>query len=627
MTQSTTSSSIRVSCIMARSLFPDVRIAFVSGITVAALLAATIGARAQAPALAPDTTAQTQSSPAAAPAKSDIAPDSKKAPKVRKQKDEKVVQSKDTKQAVKKAKKVDPLVGQDPNLPDKELYDKAQDAVKHGRYDVARLDLQTLLNTYPDSQYMMKAKLGVADSWYKEGGTAALTQAEQEYKDFITFFPNAPEAAEAQMRVGDIYFKQMDKPDRDDSNTTHAEEEYRLMMQQFPDSPLIPQVKQHLREVQELLASREAGVAAFYATHQNWSAVIARYQTIVDTYPLYSHLDDVLIGLGDAFEAEARGVRDSKLPEAAKAQLEKIDDDQAYAALSKVVLEHSAAAHVEDARDRIVGMGLPIPTPTPEQIAASVALENSRGQYTLSNRVEFFVMHKADTIPAASVGDPPLEDAKPTLAPSVYRQSMSDFYAALNPATVAPRASAAAAPLVPSPSNSAAVAPAPAASAAPLAFQDVPTAAAGTADNSSTLVTSVPAVAPSTAANGSAVGIEIVQPSSNSPAPGPAPTSPPVFPGSEASAPEQSTPASASVQPSGDNGGIKPVGPPSETLTAPIEKPTAAPDAINEGGSGTPPPAQSAPANGKNPKPALDKADDSSSKHKKKKGLAKLNPF
>ena len=69
----------------------------------------------------------------------------------------------------------------------------------------------------------MRAKLAIADSWYKEGGTAALTQAEQEYKDFITFFPNAPEAAEAQMRVGDIYFRQMDKPDRDYAKAVHAE--------------------------------------------------------------------------------------------------------------------------------------------------------------------------------------------------------------------------------------------------------------------------------------------------------------------------------------------------------------------------------------------------------------------
>src|SRR5207248_9977809 len=200
-------------------------------------------------------------------------------------KDDQVVQSKDTRQALKKEKKdkINQLAGIDAKLPDKALYDKAEDAVKHGHYDVARLDLQTLLNTYPDSQYQMRAKLAIADSWYKEGGTAALTQAEQEYKDFITFFPNAPEAAEAQMRVGDIYFKQMDKPDRDYTKTKQAEQEYRLMMQQFPDSPLVPQAKQRLREVQETLANRETNIGEFYAGHGNMAASIARYQTVVDT--------------------------------------------------------------------------------------------------------------------------------------------------------------------------------------------------------------------------------------------------------------------------------------------------------------------------------------------------------
>ena len=631
MTLSTTSSSIQLSSSKvvsskARSLFPDV----CATLAVAALLAATIGARAQAVAPTPDAATQTDASQAAAPAKPDIALSNKKAPKVRKQKkDEKVVLSKDTKKEDKKVKKINPIEAQDAKLPDKALYDKAMDAVKRGRYDVARLDLQTLLNTYPDSQYMMRAKLGVADSWFKEGGTAALTQAEQEYKDFITFFPNSPEAAEAQMRVGDIYFRQMDKPDRDYSNTLHAEEAYRLMLQQFPDSILIPQAKQRLREVQETLASREADIAAFYATHANWPATIARYQTVVDTYPLYSHMDDVLVNLGDAFETEARFVRSLKLPEAGKARLEKIYDDQAYAAYSKVVLEHPAAAHVEDARDRIVGMGLPIPTPTPEQVAASAALENSRGQYTLSNRVEFFVLHKADTVPAATLGEPPLEDAKPTLAPTVTRQAIVNFNTAMNPAAFPPRTSAPAAPLAPSTAGSPAPAPAPAADAAPLALQDVPAAGAGAAVDSSAAVSSVSEATPAAASAGSSVGIEIVPPSSASPAPTVAPSSPPVFPGPESPAPAQSEPVSGPAQPGpNDNmGGIKPAGPPIATLTAPIEKPGAAPDAVNEVTPGSQPPAQLAPADGKKPKPAFDKSDESSSKHKKKKGLAKLNPF
>jgi outer membrane protein assembly factor BamD len=85
-----------------------------------------------------------------------------------------------------------PLAGVNSKQPDKELYDKAMVAMKKGRFDVARLDLQTMLNTYPESEYRMRAKLAVGDTWFKEGGTAALTQAEAEYKDFITFFPNAP---------------------------------------------------------------------------------------------------------------------------------------------------------------------------------------------------------------------------------------------------------------------------------------------------------------------------------------------------------------------------------------------------------------------------------------------------
>ena len=73
------------------------------------------------------------------------------------------------------------------------FYDKAMAALKKGHYDVCRLDLQTLLNTYPDSEYQMRAKLAIGDSWFKEGGSAAYTQAESEYKDFITFFPNVPD--------------------------------------------------------------------------------------------------------------------------------------------------------------------------------------------------------------------------------------------------------------------------------------------------------------------------------------------------------------------------------------------------------------------------------------------------
>src|SRR5438105_8893013 len=82
-----------------------------------------------------------------------------------------------------------PLANLGSKQPDKVLFDRAMDAMKHNRFEVARMTLQTLINTYPDSEYIARAKLAVADSWYAEGGSTALTQAEIEYKDFETFFP------------------------------------------------------------------------------------------------------------------------------------------------------------------------------------------------------------------------------------------------------------------------------------------------------------------------------------------------------------------------------------------------------------------------------------------------------
>jgi outer membrane protein assembly factor BamD len=134
-------------------------------------------------------------------------------------------------------KSVNPLANVGTKQPDKVLFDKAMDAMKHNRFDVARMTLQTLINTYPDSEFIARAKLAVGDSWYAEGGTASLAQAEQEYRDFETFFPNMPEAAEAQLKIANIQYQQMEKSDRDYTHAKRAEDEYRNLIMQYPDNP------------------------------------------------------------------------------------------------------------------------------------------------------------------------------------------------------------------------------------------------------------------------------------------------------------------------------------------------------------------------------------------------------
>ena len=544
--------------------------------------------------------------------------------KQRVSKDEKVKSTKDTRVEAKKDKKLDPLANKDADLPDKQLYDKAMAQIKSGHFDVARLDLNTLLSTCPDSQYQMRAKLAIADAWYHEGGSAALAQAEQEYKDFITFFPNAPEAAEAQMRVGDIYFKQMDVPDRDYSKAEHAEEEYRTMLKQYPDAPkeILTEAQQKLRDVQEVLAQREADIGAFYASHEDWPAALARYETVHQTYPLFSHMDDVLLGIGDAYEAEARNARNAVacasnlprgtpcMPEAVKSSLEQEYDGKAIANYREVILKHSAAPHAEFAKERLAEMNQPIPQPTAEEVAASDQLEGSRAQYTMQKRLALLFMRKPDTVTAAQIGEPPLEDPAPVLAPDVSKAIVASYTAAFNPSAPKPDAKP-----VPEPAASDASAPPAAASGQPATptvaaaptLSDVP--AVGTGNNDSSTTEVAPASSGGSSPSGTGLGVEVLTPGVNT------------------SSGAASSLDSATGTPD-PNAGLKAVGPKDTSALPPVEAPAQAPDQVNDAASTKQPAAETKdPNQKKNPKPAYDKDDESSSTHKKKKGLDKLNPF
>ncbi len=468
----------------------------------------------------------------------------------------------------KHKKKVDlaanPLGNVASKQPDKELYDKAMGALKKGRYDVARLDLQTLLNTYPDSEYRMRAKLSVGDTWFKEGGTAALTQAEAEYNDFITFFPDAPEAAEAKMKVGDIYYQQMEKPDRDYSNAQEAEKAYRDMINMFPDSALLPRAKQKLRDVQEVLAERETQIGLYYQSRDNYNAAVARLRTVVETYPLYSKSDQALLAIGDAYAGQAHNVQIApNVPGAIRERLISIYQDRAAAAYAKVITRYPMAPHVEDARDRLVAMNRPVPEPTQAAIAESDAEERSRQALHFTDKTLGLIKRGPTVVEAVHVGEPSLDDPKRTLAPDVTKESLT----MLNDAMSAGRPAA------------------PAAALPPTGVNEPPR-------------TGQPSEAPiqmEAPAGGTGVGAEIVGAPSGTPAADP-------------------------------NALVQPVGPTGTALPG-VEKPAEAPIQVNEIKPGTAPTAPNDAAGTKHKKPKTDLSDESSSKKKKKKGLAKVNPF
>jgi len=279
--------------------------------------------------------------------------------------------------------------------PDKILYDKAMNDVKHGRHEVGRLNLQTLINTYPDSEYLAKAKLAIADSFYKEGGTANLTQSVQAYKDFGIFFPMLPEAAYAQLQVAMTHYKQMEKPDRDRTHAIAAEEEFQIFLSKYPNDPLAPKAEQHLREVQELLAEGDFRIGYYYYVKEDKKAAESRLRGIVNRYPLYSKSDQALWMLGNIWQST-----------------EKKEIAAPYYA--RIVRNYPLSPLVPNAKSRLKALGAPVPQPDPQAVAWMTTEQNAPRQHEAFIKKPLSLVRSGpgqELTAAAKVG-------KPTMTPA-----------------------------------------------------------------------------------------------------------------------------------------------------------------------------------------------------------------
>lgn len=299
-------------------------------------------------------------------------------------------------------KKYENPIAKNSQQPDKVLFDRAVKDIERGRYEVARLSLNTLMNTYESSEYLAKAKLAIADSWYREGGATGWAQAEAEYKDFILFYPNMEEAAEAQNRVCDIHYKQMDRSDRDITQTLRAEDECRNLLVQFPNSKFAPEASQRLREIQESLAEHEFVVGNFYWKHDMNPAAANRLNAVVDDYPLYSKADEALFEAGDSYSRMGPRFR-----------------ARAGDMFTRIVRDYPLTSRYDEARKRLEDMELPVPQTDPQALARMKFEKENYKRPSIMARATDFLRSRPDLSHAAHEGAPVMTDPKRTIPVSV----------------------------------------------------------------------------------------------------------------------------------------------------------------------------------------------------------------
>jgi outer membrane protein assembly factor BamD len=298
--------------------------------------------------------------------------------------------------------KYDNPISKDTQQPDKVLFDKAINDIEHSRFEVARLLLQNLINTYDTSEYLAKAKLAIADAWYREGGAHGLAQAEAEYKDFILFYPQMEEAAEAQQKVCDIHYRQMEKPDRDPMHALRAEQECKDLLLHFPNSKFAPQAQQRLRDIQEVLAESEMRVGMLYEKKGSFPAAANRLQGVADQFPLYSKADEALWQLAESYHRMGDRF-----------------ENQQVTAYQRIVRDYPLSVHAEDARAQLEVMKRPIPEVDPVRYAQQKYEIENRGQLGPMGKFWGMFSSRPTTISAAKSGAPQMEGLRPTIPQSV----------------------------------------------------------------------------------------------------------------------------------------------------------------------------------------------------------------
>lgn len=299
-------------------------------------------------------------------------------------------------------KKYENPITKDTQQPDKVLFDKSVRDIEKGRYEVARITLNTLINTYDTSEFLAKAKLAIADSWFREGGSHGLAQAEAEYKDFILFYPTMEEAAEAQNKICGIHMKQMEKVDRDTTQALRAEQECRSLLTQFPNSKFAPDAEQKLRNIQEVIAGGEFKVGSFYHRKGSHPAAANRLNGLVAQYPLFSAADEALWLQGDSYTRMGNRFK-----------------PQAVTAYQKIVKDYPLSDYAVDAKRKLQEMEAEVPEADPVAVARMQYDKENYQKPGIMRRSLGFMARGPELNAAAKSGTPAMTSMQSSIPASV----------------------------------------------------------------------------------------------------------------------------------------------------------------------------------------------------------------
>jgi outer membrane protein assembly factor BamD len=189
---------------------------------------------------------------------------------------------------------------------DKVLFDRGLEALSGRKWFTAREYFRQLVDGYPQSPLRAESKLALGETYLNEGTPQAYVLALNEFSEFLSFYPTHPKADVAQFKVAMTHYRQMSKPQRDQTETRAAVSEFDVFFERHPESVLVPEAKERYREAKDRLGQSDYGVGLFYYRARWYPGAIDRFKALLAADPGFTYRDAVYFHLADSLAKMGR---------------------------------------------------------------------------------------------------------------------------------------------------------------------------------------------------------------------------------------------------------------------------------------------------------------------------------
>jgi outer membrane protein assembly factor BamD len=182
-----------------------------------------------------------------------------------------------------------------------ELYKNAKQSMDSGNFNVAATTLSAIDSRYPFGPLSHQVQLDLIYTYYKVGKTE---QALATIDRFVRLNPNHADVDYAlymrgltNMDVDKNLFQDLvgiDRSDRDPSKSREAFEDFRRLIEKYPDSNYAADSKKRMVFIKNRLAKYEIAIARFYMRRQAYVAAANRGKYVLESFPDSNQLQQAL---------------------------------------------------------------------------------------------------------------------------------------------------------------------------------------------------------------------------------------------------------------------------------------------------------------------------------------------